>query len=88
MSSTPRLLLKGALMLIALAIIASGTPAGTQGRSDQAPAIGNADAQFIPNEVLVQFRGGSSAQDRANGRAAIGGRTAKATSSSSPFLPG
>ena len=74
MSSTPRLLLKGALVLVAFAIIAPGTPAGTQGRSDQAPAIGNADAQFIPNELLVQFRGGMREEDRANGRAAVGGR--------------
>jgi subtilisin family serine protease len=74
MSSPVRALLKGVPLLIAVVIIASGGPAGTQGRSDQAPAIGNADAQFIPNEVLVQFRGRMTDQERANGRAAVGGR--------------
>jgi subtilisin family serine protease len=74
MSSPVRALLKGVPLLIAVVIIASGGPAGTQGRSDQAPAIGNADAQFIPNEVLVQFRGRATDDERANGRAAVGGR--------------
>jgi subtilisin family serine protease len=74
MTSPMRVLLKGVPLLIAMMIVASGGPAGTQGRSDQAPAIGNADAQFIPNELLVQFRGGLTDEARANGRAAIGGR--------------
>ena len=74
MTSPMRVLLRGVPLLIAMMIVASGGPAGTQGRSDQAPAIGNADAQFIPNEVLVQFRGGLTDEARANGRAAIGGR--------------
>ncbi len=74
MASTDRRLSRLALLLMVFSVVASGTPATTQGRSDQAPAIGNADAQFVPNELLVQFRGDATPNGRADARATVGGR--------------
>ena len=74
MSPTDRRLSRLALLLMVFIVAASGTPATTQGRSDQAPAIGNADAQFVPNELLVQFRGDATPNGRADARAIVGGR--------------
>ncbi len=63
-------------LLVALLVGVSGAVAlaAVQGRSDQAPALGAGDEQFVPNEVLVQFvaDAGEAEQDEARGR--VGGR--------------
>lgn len=74
MTSTPRRLSKTMMLLMVAIVVASIAPATTQGRSDQAPAVGNADAQFVPNELLVQFQGDATPDARAAARSAVGGR--------------
>lgn len=73
-------------ILIVLAVVAAGTPASMQGQSDQAPAIGNSDAQFVPNELLVQYRGGVAPGARAAARAGLGGRFVETVRSADPAV--
>ena len=61
----------------ALVIGVSGAAllAAGQGRSDEAPGLGaGGDAQFVPNEVLVQFVRGAGEADQAEARRRVGGR--------------
>lgn len=62
------------IALVLGVFVLSDTPALTQGRGDAAPSQGNADAEFVPNEILVQFRGGTDENGRAAAHAAVGGR--------------
>ena len=54
--------------LVGVFVVAALTQAGTGAQQPAGP-----DAQFVPNEILVQFTAGASAQARANARARIGG---------------
>jgi thermitase len=72
MTSVTRGLPTVGILFVAGLFAISGTPASTQGRSDSAPS--QADAEFVPNEVLVQFRGGTDEAGRASAHAAVGGR--------------
>ena len=71
-SLTRRLPGIGVLLMIGI-FAASDRPASMQGRSDAAPQA-NPDAQFVPNELLVQFRGGTNEAGRAAAHATVGGR--------------
>jgi subtilisin family serine protease len=71
-SLTRRLPGIGVLLMIGI-FAASDRPASMQGRSDAAPQA-NPDAQFVPNELLVQFRGGTDEAGRAAAHATVGGR--------------
>ena len=63
-------------LLLALFVGVSGAAAlaAVQGRSDQAPALGAADAEFVPNQVLVQFSRGAGEAEQAQARGRVGGR--------------
>ena len=55
-------------ILVGVFLVAGLTQAGTGAQQPAGP-----DAQFVPNEILVQFAPGTSAQGRANARARVGG---------------
>lgn len=73
-------------ILIVLAVVAAGTPASMQGQSDRAPALGNNDAQFVPNELLVQYRAGADPGARASARAGLGGRFVETVRAADPAV--
>jgi subtilisin family serine protease len=57
-----------------------------QGQSDRAPALGNNDAQFVPNELLVQYRAGTTPGARALARAGLGGRFVETVRAADPAV--
>ena len=52
-------------------VVVSAVSLNTVGGGAQQPA--GADAEFVPNEVLIQYGAGVSAQSKATARARVGG---------------